>query len=234
MIKTNVTTKISREDVLVAQQADPRKKLHWTRRREGASMMKSIIDRMDRLVGSICRNVFVRFCHGRDRSMDVDDVIATVKGELVLAVYRYRADGKYEPLNYLLGVTHVVLKNIHNRRNRKKRIPLNMLVSMNTPSYQSETVSTLEDFLNDSVISKNEESSLIDKIAVENLFSSINDRMIVVKTNKGSKRVCLGSIMRIILDGGTINSVVSEIKIPKYSVKKILRNEIVPILQEQR
>lgn len=230
----NVTTKIFRDEMTVAQQADPRKDLHWTKREEGQAMMASIIGRMDKLVASICKNAFVRFCHGKDRSMDIDDVIATVKGELVLAVYRYRTDGKYEPLNYLLGVVHVVLKNIHNRRNRKKRIPLSMLVSLNTPSSSSDFTSTLEDFLKDSVETQSDDSTLMDRMEVEDLFTSIKDRTVSVKCNGHVKKICLGSIVKMILDGGTIGSVSKEVRIPKYAVRNILRKEVVPVIEERR
>lgn len=129
MSKVKVTTRISRDEAAIAQLADPRRKdVHWTRRETGRQMVGDILKRMENLIHSISKNAYVRFCHARDRAFDLEDMVATVKGELVLALYRYKIQGKYEPLNYLLGVVHVVLKNIHNHRNRHKRNPTRIIL----------------------------------------------------------------------------------------------------------
>lgn len=223
--------------MMTAQLADPRRKdVHWTQRSQGQEMMASIIQRMERLVGSISKNAYIRFSHGRDRSMELEDLVAIVKGELVLAVYRYQKDGKYEPLNYLLGVTHVVLKNVHNRRNRKKRIPLNMLVSMNTPSQRSSSrymfVSTLEDYLKDNIRIEDDHQNIIDRMEVESIFSSVKDRSVEVKVGNGTKKVRVDLVVKMILDGGSIASVSKEVKVPKYALRNLIKREVVPILQE--
>ena len=120
----NITTKISRNEMIIAKRADPRRKdLHWRSKEKGRIMMGSIMQRMDKLISAMCSRAYRRFGHYTDRAMSLEDLVATVKENLVLSVYRFKRTGKYEPYYYLMGVINVVLRNVHNWRNRKKRVP---------------------------------------------------------------------------------------------------------------
>jgi hypothetical protein len=127
-----VTTKISRAEMAIAKRVGPQyiKKISVEKREEAKKMLTSIIERMDRLVASMCRSSYHKFQHFTDRAMSLDDLIATVKAGLVLGIYRYKRTGKYEPYNYLMGVINIILRNVHNWRNRKKRIPFNVMLSL--------------------------------------------------------------------------------------------------------
>jgi hypothetical protein len=272
----NVTTKISREDMIAAQLADPRnKKTHWRNRKKGQVMVLSIIERMDKLIGSIVRNAYVRYAHAADRALDVEDLLAHVRCELVLAIYRYKSNGvwmtnpkgvkrfvSYNPLNYLLGVVHIVLRNVHNKRNRKKRIPLDKLVSIDTPSTSGDGQRTLGDTLvaGDHVPQNDEhkvertpeedgrvfplgkgqqapslwkgEESLINRIDVEQMFSELKTETVRVNIAGQSKKIILHDIIRSILDGGSVASTAREQGVPRHVMRAIIREKIVPTLEE--
>lgn len=126
--------------MVIAKRADPgyRRRLTSKQMEEADAMLHSILQRMDRLLFSMCRKAYSRFQHHTDRAMGLDDLVSIVRAGLVLGVYRYKRNGKYEPYNYLMGVINVVLRNVHNWRNRKKRIPPTLLLSMDAPTRANE------------------------------------------------------------------------------------------------
>lgn len=127
-----ITTKISRSEMIIAKRMSPKYKKHLSKaaKQQAATVLASIIERMQRLVVSMCKRAYGRFQHSTDRAMGLEDLIAMVNAGLVLGVYRYKRNGKYEPYNYLMGVINIVLRNAHNWRNRKKRIPAVLMSSI--------------------------------------------------------------------------------------------------------
>jgi hypothetical protein len=160
-----ITTKISRQEMVIAKRTYPKykRKMSAAQRIESSAMLDSIIRRMNRLVYSMCRSAYNRFQHGTDRSVSLEDLIATVNAGLVIGIYRYKRNGKYEPYNYLMGVINIVLRNMHNWRNRKKRIPPTLLLSLDA---NTSTSNDADICLANSISSSSETSSPIERSSI--------------------------------------------------------------------
>lgn len=160
-----ITTKITRQEMVVAKRTDPRykRKLSAKSRQASIAMLADIIKRMERLVFSMSKNAYNRFQHSTDRSMSLEDLISTVNAGLVLGIYRYKRNGKYDPYNYLMGVINIVLRNVHNWRNRKKRIPPTLLLSLDA---NHTTVDGNDISLGNNISSPSESLSPIDRSSI--------------------------------------------------------------------
>lgn len=236
--KVRVTTRIERDEMRIAAQADPKKKqVHWRQKKQGRIMMESILVRMDKLIGALVSRSFYRFAHYTDRAQSLEDMVATVRGELVLAVYRYRTDGKYSPYNYLMGVANVVLKNIHNRRNRKKRIPGVKLLSIDAPftaTNYNNGEPTIQIQLSEKTESKDLDS-LVTKLDVESMFQVLRGRTARISFHdyKGHirrKKVDYYEILSLILSGYGVCAIAKIYDIPRHTMRSIIRDRIVRIL----
>lgn len=203
-------------------------------------MMESILVRMDKLIAALVSRSYYRFAHYTDRAQSLEDMIATVRGELVLAVYRYRTDGKYSPYNYLMGVANVVLKNIHNRRNRKKRIPGVKMVSIDgvaKSAWRSENGEENEYTgmqLSETPSSK-DLNALVTRLDVESMFYVLRGRTarISFRDYKGQirrKKVDYYEILSLILSGYGVCAIARICDVPRHTMRSIIRDRIVRIL----
>jgi len=242
--KVRVTTRISREEMGIAGQADPRRKrVHWRQKKQGQQMVESIINRMDKLIVALTSRAYYRFAHYTDRAQSFEDMVATIKGELVLAIYRYHTDGKYSAYNYLMGVANVVLKNIHNRRNRKKRIPGVKMVSIDTSSVQdSRWTSWNNDSFSIQLIHPQDSrdmDALIARSDVESMFHALRDRIerISFRDYKGKNRRCQISYYRVLslmLSGYTVCAIARIYNVPRHVMRSVIRDRIVKILDSEQ
>ena len=242
--KIRVTTRIAREEMGIAAQADPRKKrVHWRQKNQGRDMVESILVRMDKLIGALVSRSFYRFAHYTDRAQSIEDMVATVRGELVLAIYRYHTDGKYSPYNYLMGVATVVLKNIHNRRNRKKRIPGAKMLSIDAPSKAGIGFETdgVEDSGVHIQLPENQDTkdmnALVTRLDVESMFHVLRGRTarIAFRNYEGRirrKKVDYYEILSLILSGYGVCAIAKIYDVPRHTMRSIIRDRIVRILDK--
>jgi len=222
---SRITTKITRDDMALARDSDPRKKVRGLRLKAARAMTGCIIQKMDRLVKSAVRRAFVSYAHGSDRAMSPEDLESEVNAGLVYGIHRYDPFGKLEPYNYLNGVIHIVLINIHIRRNRMKRIPRNALVSIDTPWGKEDEDGTLRKQIREVMLV---EDKLLERCEIENLFSSLTGKTTIVR----DREIRLQEVVRLLMNGGNLYSTAKELKISRPSLRKILREHIIPVLEE--
>lgn len=221
-----ITTKITREDMALAGESDPRRKVRGKRFAAAQEMTGVIVKKMAKLVHAAVYRSFTAYAHASDRSISPEDLESEVNAGLVYGIHRYDPKGKLEPYNYLNGVIHIVLINAHVRRNRMKRIPRDMLVSLDTMGVDDED-STLNECLGTELCL---EQNVLARCEVESLFKDLDGKSVCVRDRK----VMLKDVVKLLMDGGNVNSTAKDLDVSRSSLRRIIKSHIVPILEEQQ